>query len=201
MNDQQKYALLSKASYGGQEVPGFTIDRDLSNVNRTTYVDDDTGKAIIAFRGTDLVNKSNKWKDLGTDALVALGMQELGSRFQNAEKATQAVVDKYGKDKVTLTGHSLGGSQGLYVAQKTGLPAQVFNPGVSPLTIKRSGKQILADTVASFFKPKVKSNIVSYTTGIDPISGLSLFLEGQKNVVVPMKKGVKSPHALQNFLP
>lgn len=200
MEEQYLYAKLAQGSYGGQPIEGYNIDPQFSNQNRTLYVNKDTGKAVYSFRGTDLATRSNKWKDLGTDALLALGLKDLSSRFQNAEQATKDAIQKYGKDNITLTGTSLGGSQGIYVAQKTGLPARVFNAGVSPLDVKRTKGAIMADTVANLLRPKTKSNVIAYTSIGDPISSLTPFLEGVKTIpIVPKNK--RNPHSLKNFLP
>lgn len=178
------YAKLSKGSYGSQDIKGYTIDRGLSNQNRTTYVKD--GKAIVSFRGTDLKTKDNKWKDLGTDALIFFGLERFGSRFKNAVKATKKVVEKYGKDNVELTGHSLGGSQALYVGKELGLPVKAFNPGTSP-----------ADVIRDKFEAPPTAETKVYTTGIDPISGLATQLKGvDTELVMPNSLNV---HGVSNF--
>lgn len=198
MDEQYLYAKLSQGSYGGQPVEGWNIDPEFSNQNRTMYVSKtDPQKAVYSFRGTDIATKSNKWKDLGTDALLALGLKDVSSRFQNALQATQGAQKKY-KD-LTLTGTSLGGSQGMYVAQKTGLPARVFNPGVSPLDVKRTKGAIMADSIANLLRPKSKSNVIAYTTVVDPISSLTPFVEGVKTI--PVKPKIRNTHSLKNFLP
>ena len=175
-------AKLSRGSYGGKEVEGYTVDRGLSNVNRTVYIKD--GKATVAFRGTDLKSKDTKWKDLGTDALILFGLQKFSSRFKNAVAATKKVVSKYGKDNVNLTGHSLGGSQALYVGKELGLPVISFNPGLSVSDVGRYAE-----------KPQAETKI--YTTGVDPISAVSNVLTGPDVEYVAPKSG--NVHALSNF--
>jgi hypothetical protein len=194
-----QYAILSEGAYGkhGKEVEGYSIDPELSNQHRTTYVKD--GKAIVAFRGTDLSGK-NKWADLGTDMLITLGLQNLSSRFRNAKKTTQKAIQKYGKENVNVTGHSLGGSTALYVNSKLGTEAHAFNPGVSPVDVQKSGGIFNINHVLGFFgkKPKVRANAHSYITGYDPISMLSPFLPNLNTHII--KKKHKNPHALKNFL-
>eukprot|EP00952_Eustigmatos_sp_NYUAD-ZCMA_P012217 49169-Eustigmatos_ZCMA.PRE.1 len=76
-----EYARLAQGAYGGQEVPGYDIDRDLSGDSHTTYVKD--GVAHVAYRGTQLSGASkNKWKDLGDDALLSLRRQHISRRFK-----------------------------------------------------------------------------------------------------------------------
>ena len=199
---REQYARLAKGSYGSQPIEGFDIDRELSNQNRTVYTKD--GKAIISYRGTDVKNPWNRWKDLGTDALIALGLQDEGSRFKNAEKYAKDTIQKYGAGNVELTGHSLGGSQALYVSDKLGLPAKAFNPGVSPLTIEKKpgfGKELIGDVV-NYVSPqpgtKTESKAKVYTTGVDPISGSILFDRKGYDVELVKPKSW-NVHGITNF--
>jgi hypothetical protein len=82
----KNYAKLAAGSYGQKDVEGYDIDKELSNRNRTVYVDKDTGKAVVSFRGTDL-SGSSRWGDLGTDALIAMGLGKHSDRMKNAKKA------------------------------------------------------------------------------------------------------------------
>ena len=198
-DDAYTNASLADGAYGQKEVAGHTIDKELSNGNRSVYVNNKTGKATVSFRGTDLSGKKNRWKDLGTDALVGLGLQNLSSRHRNAVKTTRLAVAKYGKDNVNLVGHSLGGSQALYAHQKTGLDAHAFNPCVSPLDVARSSGGFTGKHVASVFnKPELKSNAHLYYTKKDWIGGLAQHLTGGTHHVV--KQTQKNAHSLKNFL-
>lgn len=195
--DVKHYAQLSDGAYGGHDMShlGYTIDKEHSNRNRTLYHNAETGKAVLAFRGTELHTK-NKKGDLGTDALLALGLQKLSSRFRNAKKATGHAIEKYGKDNLTLTGHSLGGSQALYANSHYKVPAHTYNPGVSPSMVR---KDLFDSLSAKLFKKKPHTNANIYTTGKDLISGLSPLLTRAKTFIVKQKKGA-SAHSLSNFL-
>lgn len=192
------YAQLSDGAYGeGKDLShlGYEIDPQHSNRNRTLYKHKDTGKAVLAFRGTEL-NTRNKMGDLGSDALLALGLHGLSSRFRNAKKATAKALETYGKDNLVLTGHSLGSSQALYANSKYGVPTYAYNPGVSPSMVR---KNLMDSLSAQLFKRKPKKNATIFTTGTDIISGLSPLLTRAKTVFVQKKKGV-NPHSLENFL-
>jgi hypothetical protein len=189
------YANLADGAYGSKEIEGYTIDPAHSNRNRTLYKNNETGKAVLSFRGTELKTR-NKMGDLGSDALLALGLHGLSSRFRNAKKATAKAIETYGKDNLTLTGHSLGSSQALYANSKHGVATHAFNPGVSPTMVRKS----LMDSIsAQLFKRKPRKNATIYTTGKDIISGLSPLLTHTKTVFVKGKKG-ENPHAMANFL-
>jgi hypothetical protein len=187
-------AVLAESSYTRQAPDGYSVDASLSNRNRQLLVNNETGKAILSFRGTDLKSKQAKWKDLGSDALLAVGLQELSTRFRNAKKATKAAIDKYGADNVELVGHSLGGSQALYANAKYGVKTTALNPGVSPANAKKGVLDKLGDAL---FKRKAKSTATIYHTGAaDPISALSPLVNAK---VVQVKPRGKNAHSLRNF--
>lgn len=126
--DSINFAQLSATAYEkNKELYGYTVLPEYSSSDRTVWKHNDSGHVVIAFRGTDPKNL----KDLSTDALLASGAQSLSYRFYNAAKVTKAVIDKYGKTNVSVTGHSLGGSQALYVSRKYGVNAHAFNPHVA----------------------------------------------------------------------
>jgi hypothetical protein len=197
VDNMKHYAQLSHGAYGGgkdMSELGYEIDPEHSNRNRTLYHNKNTGKAVLAFRGTELKTK-NKLGDLSADALLALGLHDLSSRFRNAKKATAKAIEKYG-DNLTLTGHSLGGSQALYANSKFGnLETHAYNPGVSPTMVKKS---LMDNLSAQLFKRKPKKTATIYTTGKDIISGLSPLFRKAKTVFV--KGRGKNAHSLDNFL-
>lgn len=204
--DWQKYAVLAQASYTrAKPVEGYTIDPEFSDRNRTLYVDDKSGKAILAFRGTKLSgDQSSKWADLGADALIAMGIQDASARFRGSRKVAKQVIAKYGKDNVVLTGHSLGGSQALYVHHRLfdKPEAHAFNAGISPVDVMRSKGIFGPDHIRSLFNkvPVWGKNVHSYITRGDLISSLSPHIKGLRTHVVPMKDN-RNPHALRHFLP
>ena len=188
------YAAVSRAAYGDDSyVPAnYNKDLELSNRNRSVYFDPNTRKAIVGFKGTDPSNSD----DLGTDALIALGIYGVGSRFKNAIHTTQLAKAKY-KGGVTVTGHSLGGTQALYVSRAENVDAYAFNPGSSiPNLVDGYYRNT---TVAGFLAPKRKTNprATVVTTGIDPIS-FGFVLSGEKKVYV--KPRGLDVHGLSNFL-
>ena len=139
LNDKIDFARLSMSSYGKtqkeREVEGFDILPEHTSPDRTTYFHRDTGKVIIAFRGTDPHDwsggvNSRGFRDLTTDAILAGGEQDRSRRFQNSENATAKLIKQFGRSNVIATGHSLGGSQALHVSNKFGIHAEVYNPHI-----------------------------------------------------------------------
>lgn len=186
------YAELAGGSYGGKDMShlGYEIDPELSNRNRTMYYNKDTGKAVMSFRGTNVKNKA----DLATDALLALGLKDFSSRFKNANRSSKKAIQKYGQDNVAFTGHSLGGSQALYVNSKHGNETHAYNPFVEP---KQPKANLLTKGLFSLFKRPVQNNAIIYKTTTDPIS---VFSSLSNATVKEIKASSKNGHALKNFL-
>lgn len=202
-----KHAILADASYRrNTPVEGYEIDSEFSDRNRTVYVKD--GKAHIAFRGTQLSGEkaeNNKWRDLGADALIALGLQDLSARFRGSLAVTKKVAAKYGgAQNVVLTGHSLGGAQALFVNSRMGAvkpETHAFNPGVSPIDVARSKGLFGPQHARSLFnKRPVFENATGYITRGDLVSALAPHLPNLPVKMVPLKPR-KRPHALAHFLP
>lgn len=166
---------------------GYEIDKELSGKDWTTYFNKDTGKSTIRYRETNPKNL----RDLGTDLLIGLGVQGLGSRFKRAEKVYDKASKKYGgKSNVDVIGHSLGGSLALHVNQTRGAKATAFNPGAGPIEpIKNLGNKILA----GLGNKKAKRRIRNQRKGAeivrnigDPISFFSMFGgEQKKHIKLP----------------
>jgi hypothetical protein len=186
------YAELASGSYGGKDMShlGYEVDSDLSNRNRTMYYNKDTGKAVMSFRGTNVKNKA----DLATDALLALGLKDFSSRFKNANKYSKRAIEKYGKENVAFTGHSLGGSQALYVNSKHGNETHAYNPFVEP---KQPKANLLTKGLFSMFKRPVQNNATIYKTTLDPIS---IFSNLSNANVKEIKPKSKNAHSLKNFI-
>lgn len=125
-------ADFAKASYHPEATPpkGYHVDTELSGPDRTMYVHDTdpTAKKILSFRGTQLDNPSNRTRDILTDISMVAGLQEHTNRFKNSLDVAKRAVDKYGKDNVLVTGHSLGADQGMYVSHKLDLQGEVYSP-------------------------------------------------------------------------
>jgi hypothetical protein len=195
--DHKAAARLANAAYKGEDVDGYVIDKAYSNRNRTLYVDPETNKAVLAFAGTRLNSKKHRWGDIGSDALIALGLQSVSSRFRNAKKSYKSAREKY--EDLQVVGHSAGGSQALYLNSKYAAPTVAFNPGISLPDSKKS----LMDKLTSVLHKgrRTKSNATIYHVPKDPISMLSPTLVGANTKVVKVKqKKGKSAHAMDNFL-
>lgn len=130
MGEEEKwYARMSDAAYQyykGNKIAqikgsNYTMDYDLSDNKSVVFFSGD--KAVIGYRGTVPTNLS----DLISDVYIGLAEEENSERFRDALKKYAEVSKKY--KTVETTGHSLGGSQAIFVATRTGCNCVAFNPG------------------------------------------------------------------------
>lgn len=168
---------------------GYVVDKELSDVHRTVFFNPQNKRAVVSYRGT----KVSDVRDLAADLAIVRGSEGSTPRFKQSLKLAEKAIKKYGKENVTLTGHSLGGSQAIYVGHKTGLTAHAFNPGVGP-------KTGIKEVFARFFRSKSKGkNVNIYHTGKkDLISVLSPLMRGNVRAIAP--KLHKNAHGIDNFI-
>lgn len=196
-----RYARLSELVYRPlpeqeQEAAmlGYAIDRDFTDANRTTFVDPESGKAVIAFRGTKLSNP----RDLVADSFVAAGAQSLSPRFRTSYTIAKRVAQKYGPENVVTTGHSLGGAQSLAINRKLGLESHAFNPGAG---LSEQQRGIVSSALCSLAPgskmcQRARSSTI-YSTSVDPISAMALYGPDKQVHVQPRRPNV---HGIKNFL-
>jgi hypothetical protein len=203
-NTKDTYAVLSKASYdyyhkglptaqkeldSYSQTKGYIIDPKLSNKNAVVAKSGD--KVVISYRGTVLSNPS----DILADAEILLGRDKikvfLNDRFDEADGLYNKVKKEYPESEITLTGHSLGSAEAIYVGTKNNTRSISFNEGTSPL-----------DALFSRFGSKeADKKQTVYITGKDIISNLSI-LEPYDIQFVSAKNDLNFlSHSINYFLP
>ena len=152
-------------------------DESLSNDKNRVYKDNTSGKAYVLYPGT------KDKKDIATDIAIGLGglftpIQNLTPRYREAKRVATKVKSKYGSDKVTAIGHSLGGG----LAASSGIQKRItYNNAVG---------------FSDLWKPVSKGQL-DYRTKKDPVSILSYFqryAKGAKKVQINRGKGVVDSH-------
>ena len=191
--DARLLARFSQGAYDplrhDNKIPGWIIDRRVSDANKTVYSHVYGPEAVVAYRGTDTHNLS----DLIADGFIFVGQELLSGRFQRASNTARLTNLLYGEDNVTLTGHSLGGAEALYASRRHGNKTAAFNPGAAFADVRQG----LADYAMAPFFPENRSNATIYTTGFDPISIGSLFGPEKKVFYRPRQGDV---HGIGNFV-
>jgi len=197
--NKHPYATMSQRSYKrgkDRNIQGYDIDQSLSRDDITVYKHKYSKDVVLAFRGTDITSKvekkpiksprdlwkSRRFRDLGADASLATYTPEYNHRFYNYKKTTQDAIKKYGQQNVFVTGHSLGGSGGLWVSKELSVPAVVYNPFIHP-----------NDTL---LQTHYDNAVIRHNPG-DPISVLSPFANASK---VEIDKSHTWKHGIQNWV-
>eukprot|EP00230_Micromonas_polaris_P011537 CAMPEP_0197133466 /NCGR_PEP_ID=MMETSP1390-20130617/25893_1 /TAXON_ID=38833 /ORGANISM="Micromonas sp., Strain CCMP2099" /LENGTH=292 /DNA_ID=CAMNT_0042576161 /DNA_START=256 /DNA_END=1131 /DNA_ORIENTATION=- len=119
------------------------------------------------------------------------------SRAKTAEKQADKVIQKYGKQNLSVTGHSQGGGISYHIATKYDLEGHHYNPAINHSNIVQAGK---------FANNKNAQNI--YKTHLDFASPLAYSKNLKKSNTtvhtVGTIKGMDSPvstHSIDQFSP
>lgn len=220
-----EHAQLSAAAYSPKRWSertsklGFDIDKDLSSHTHTVCVRRRDKKAIIAYKGTS-PNGWNKLKsnDLAADLGIALGIPEkLNVRFRDADRVYSSARAKYSARHLEVTGHSLGGSQAIYVGRKHNAKGLAFEPGAGPadavFRLKDDTAKKLSATFSHAFRKGLPDAKSSTRVGVvasafhpkggwkDSLYGISALyhLPGQERRTW-IKPRRKNSHDVKNFL-
>lgn len=165
---------------------GYKEDKSLSKEKSSVYVKD--GKAVVAVRGT------SDLRDIGTDALVALGVSKKGKRYKKEKQLVKEAIDKYGKDNVSVSGHSLGGTIARDLSRDLGVKAETYNSGASVRQLVEDiGDKIACKNRKNGKRCRKSKLVKSERTRADPVSLLGAV--SSKSV----KQKSRNPHALMNF--
>jgi len=201
---KEEYSVLSKASYDFyhkgiesaqkelstySQTKDYRIDPKLSNKNAVVLKNGN--QVVISYRGTDLKNPS----DILADAEILLGRDKikifLNDRFDEANSLFNKVKKEYPESEITLTGHSLGSAEAIYVGTKNNTKSVSFNEGTSPMDV----------LLSQFGNKETDKKQVVYITGKDVISNLSI-LEPYDVRFVSAKNDLNFlSHSLNYFLP
>lgn len=196
--EKNRFAIFSSVAYADpkdrQSVldkfnkKSFKIDSSLSNKNVAVIHNSSTGETVFAIRGTNPKNIS----DLFTDAGIAVGLSGYTPRKKEMADIMNKTIKKYGKSKLTITGHSMGSKIGSHISKEFQLPLIGFNAGSSlPDFFSKSNPLV---------KHYTTNKIEGLKTVIDPISVSAYIANKDEQVSVP-KKDSSFSHSLEHFIP
>lgn len=146
----------SRRSLERLQKSGYTRDNSISGLNYDIYHNPNTKKSILSFRGT------KGPEDFFADLDIIKGKYD-GREFQNAYTVYDKTRQKYGDD-LLVTGHSLGGTKAIKVADKYGGKAVVFNPGTGLFPLD-TGKHTTFVNSGDPISARVKGDSVVITPG------------------------------------
>ncbi|HEX7647324.1 MAG TPA: Mbeg1-like protein, partial [Noviherbaspirillum sp.] len=159
-----------------------------TNFQAYAYENEKTHEVTIAYRGSTMSDHGHDW----THADVAIaGLKKWDPAFDKALEFTGKVIKDHPGQTVSVTGHSLGGSEAQLCAQMYGLSGTTFDPGaVERLTHEKEFKQFAGEhglpehgkgVPDSFNNYTVNGSIVSHGSNLisdfvgktTPISGVA----------------------------
>lgn len=143
----------------------FKIDKRFTNNKHTVVTDKKRKRKIVVFKGTNPTDV----RDLRSDLALGIGVHASDPRFKNSKSIVKKVRKASKKEgmgsKLTLIGHSLGGSLAEYASKKKDKTLTV-NKGAG---IKQIGK-------------KTHKNQTDLRNKNDLVSALSSFNKGKGKV-------------------
>lgn len=160
----KKISKLIQTSYDNtkQDTKRFKIDRQFTNNKHTVVNDTKRNRKVVIFKGTNPKDS----RDLVSDAALALGQEKRNTRFKNSKSIVKKVRKASKKQgmgsKLTVIGHSLGGSLAEFASNKKKDKTITVNKGAG---LNQIGKNI----------QKTQTDIRSKN---DIVSLLSIFNKG-----------------------
>lgn len=158
------------------------------------FKNDDSGRYVVAFRGSEVPKSGldaikpsgfskavEAAKDWGNDILQAVGLH--ASQYKNAKFLAQKIYKVLG-DKVTFTGHSLGGGLATIASLSTGAEAYTFNSAaINEHTLKWLGLPNLDDA-------KNSNNITAFYVKGEPLASSNSLIKQTLNNLNPAKADI-----------
>lgn len=140
-------------------IDGYIRDNTLSGKRATVYHNPNTNETIVTHKGTQSI------QDWGTNLLSSVGMAGNTTRMKHAKKIQKQAEDKYGRDNVITTGHSLGAK----LAETVGQNSKEVITYNKPTTLENIGK-------------KIANKQTDIRTHNDPVSLLHGYQRNTKNI-------------------
>ena len=198
LNSRDKVmAKMTASSYLKHKSPdninGYTLNRDYGQANSSVFVNNVNKEVVLSIRGTVLTNP----EDIYNDIFLFYGKLKQTTRYKELEDRVNKILNEYKEYKITVVGHSLGGSLSLLLLQsnpKIFHEVHIFNPGVST-------RSLIKYWSSNIFNPNIKlilRKLHVHTVFGDVISFLSLFLGG--NLTTIFDNETLNFHTISNFL-
>jgi len=113
-------------SYLNDNDLNYTIDWQLSNDSGLVLIDNNTGRAVVAYRGTDISSPA----DWITGISMLRNEEAQNSVFKDGKVQMEQVIQEYGAPQ-ELIGFSRGGTLAMTLGNEFGVNTTTFNPFVN----------------------------------------------------------------------
>jgi hypothetical protein len=189
------------------------------NKNHTLFRRKDDGHHFLSISGTNINPKEKSVKDtvedLATDFILArfgIDMTRAGKRFKESDKFTQQVINKVGKENISVIGHSLGGTLSREIGLKHNIQSYSFNPGASPIStfgtirdgfLDKEVRNRLSKNRTFLVMDKADGiDLLSMSDRVNPYVNMHIFQMKRHKNGKPhrrLKEGVLPAHSIENF--
>jgi hypothetical protein len=212
---QHKYAQLANSSYtwynskgdvdavhGGLDVPyiddlgGFKVDESLSSRDNLVLHNEITSETHIAYRGTTDKMSGQFFKDWKVNGEITAGSTHT-TRVKDAQVQFDNVASKYGKNNLTVSGHSQGGHVSYEMAVRNDVEGFHYNPAINSTQVRDAGRYSGNISEQSVFKQPLdfasplayNKNLAKSNTNLNIVHNL----HGKDSVI--------DTHSVDNFAP
>ena len=218
--EQHKYARLANSSYDYfnskgkiesvhyglnssdfeyiSDLKGFRVDTEMSTIDNLVLYNSQTGETHISYRGTTdnpMRTKTflNDWKTNGE----ITGGSTHSTRVRHAERQFDKVVTKYGKQKLSVSGHSQGGHVSYEIATRHDITGHHFNPAINTTQIKDAPKYVLNESEQIVYKTAVDfASPLAYNKKLKISNTEVKIINNLKG-----KDGIIETHSIDQFAP
>ena len=167
----KKIQHMSSSSYKKnkdiQNIGKYRLDKSLSTSEAKIFVNTDTGKVVVANRGT-----SKTLSDWTNNLSLLLGQYKNTQRYKNAREIQVKVLEKYPNYKVLNIGHSQS-AKITKLLNEEGLTGEIINinPAALPTDKKKDNETTIRSSgdIVSMYDKKKKGDIMVKADTINPI--------------------------------
>ena len=158
---QHKYSQLANASYTHFNTKGdvdavheglrdenfayiddladFEVDESLSTRDNLVLHNEVTGETHIAYRGTTDKVSGQFFEDWTINGQITGGSTHT-TRVNQAQEQFDEVASKYGKENLSVSGHSQGGHVSYEIGVKNDVPGYHYNPAINTTQVNEAGQ-------------------------------------------------------------
>ena len=212
---QHKYSQLANASYNYynskgdaaavhegldsshiEDLGGVEVDESLSTRDNLVLHNSATGETHVAYRGTTDKMSGQFFKDWKVNGEIAGGSTHT-TRVKDAQVQFDRVAGKYGKNNLTVSGHSQGGHVSYEMAVRNDVRGFHYNPAINSTQVRNAGQyagnvseQMVYKQPLDFASPLAyNKNLGKSNTKLNIVQNL----HGKDSVI--------DTHSIENFAP